>query len=53
MLSTVRCKVQTHYGQVLAYKTLQSREEWVNSLCTAVAHPTLKKKKKKGLLLFF
>lgn len=26
MLSTARCKVQTHYGQVLAYKTPQTTE---------------------------
>lgn len=31
MLSTARCKVQTHYGQVLAYKTQQTRE-WEQSL---------------------
>lgn len=30
MLSSVRCKVQTHYGQVLASNTWQRREQYEN-----------------------
>lgn len=51
MLSTARCKVQTHYGQVLAYKTPQSREKCEQSLHCCSSHH-LKKKKSQGLLLF-
>lgn len=50
MLSTARCKVQTHYGQVLAYNTLQSRErcEHFSHYCSSPHF-----KKKQGLLLLF
>lgn len=43
MLSTARCKVQTHYGQVLAYKTPQSREECEQSShCCSSPHKNIK-----------
>lgn len=50
MLSTARCKVQTHYGQVLAYNTLQSREqcEHFSHYCSSPHFKT-----KQGLLLLF
>lgn len=38
MLNTVRCKAQTHYGQVLAYKHQETEIEAVS--CIAVVDPT-------------